>query len=59
MAYNKKKHLADNIAALRIAFTKSPDDIVFSDRKVLKLFSGFGGLNCILSPAATDDDIEQ
>ncbi len=57
MAYNKRQHLTDNIEALRIALAKRPDEIIFSERQVLKKYSGFGGLKCVLSPAASDSDI--
>jgi hypothetical protein len=59
MAYNKKQHLADNIEALRIAFTQKPEDIIFSQRQALKKYSGFGGLKCVLNPAQTDGDIDK
>lgn len=59
MAYNKRQHLLDNIEALRIAFTRAPEDIIFSERKTLKKYSGFGGLKCVLNPAQNDGDVEQ
>ncbi len=59
MAYSKKEHLADNIEALRIAFTKKPEEIIFSERQALKKYSGFGGLKCVLNPAQSDGDVEQ
>jgi hypothetical protein len=59
MAYNKRQHLIDNIEALRLAFTKKPEDIIFSERPTLKKYSGFGGLKCVLNPAQADGDIAQ
>ena len=59
MAYNKSQHLRDNIEALRIALTRPPEEIIFSERQALKKYSGFGGLKCVLQPARTESDIEQ
>ena len=59
MAYNKSHHLRDNIEALRIAFTRQPEDIIFSERQALKKYSGFGGLKCVLQPARMENDLEQ
>jgi hypothetical protein len=59
MAYNKREHLRDNIEALRIALAARPEDIVFSQRQVLKRYSGFGWLKCVLNPVQSDGDIEK
>ncbi len=59
MAYNKAQHLRDNIEALRIALTRPPEEITFSERQALKKYSGFGGLKCVLKPARTEGDIDQ
>ena len=61
MAYNKRKHLEANIAALRIAF--APSTVLTpqqrEERDVLRAYSGFGALKCVLQPAAADDDLTQ
>ena len=58
MAYNKRKHLENNLRAIQIAFGNtafvSPEE-----RTVLYNYSGFGGLKCILSPVERDSDIER
>lgn len=58
MAYNKRKHLEANIAALRIAFA-SPAVLSPQQRDALAAYSGFGALKCVLQPAAADDDLTQ
>ena len=57
MAYNKRKHLEANIAALRIAFAPSTV-LTPQQRDALAAYSGFGG-KCVLQPAAADDDLTQ
>ena len=59
MAYNKGTHLADNIAALEQLFMWSEACATEKGRNVLKAYSGFGGLKCILNPAEKDTDIEK
>ena len=56
MAYNKRKHLKANIAALRFA---SPAVLSPQQRDALAAYSGFGALKCVLQPAAADDDLTQ
>ena len=51
MAYNKRKHLEANIAALRIAFAPSTV-LTPQQREALAAYSGFGALKCVLQPAA-------
>ena len=58
MAYNKRKNLEANIAALRIAFA-SPAVLSPQQRDALAAYSGFGALKCVLQPAAADDDLTQ
>ena len=58
MAYNKRQHLADNIAALELIFMRPEFCLTEQGRKVLNGYSGFGGLKCILNPAEKDTDIE-
>lgn len=67
MAFNKRQHLADNIEALRTAFDiaarqeRSPQTNIAptdAEREKLSKYSGFGGLNCVLYPAANPEDID-
>lgn len=58
MAYNRRQHLADNIAALELIFMRPEFCLTEQGRKVLNGYSGFGGLKCILNPAEKDTDIE-
>lgn len=58
MAYNKRKHLEANIAALRIAFSH-PTTLTPQQCETLAAYSGFGALKCVLQPAAADDDLAQ
>lgn len=58
MAYNKRKHLEANIAALRIAFAPSTR-LTPQQREALAAYCGFGALKCVLQPAAADDDLAQ
>lgn len=58
MGFNKKAHLGANIEAIKLAFTldkenrkPTPEESV-----VLQAYSGFGGLKCILNPAAKLED---
>lgn len=59
MAYNKRQHLADNIAAFELIFMRPELCPTEEGRKVLNGYSGFGGLKCILNPAEKDTDIEK
>lgn len=59
MAYNKRQHLADNIAALEFMFMRPEFCLTEEGRRVLNGYSGFGGLKCILNPAEKDTDIEK
>lgn len=52
MAYNKRKHLEANIAALRIAFAPSTV-LTPQQREALAAYSGFGALKCVLRPLRT------
>ena len=47
MAYNRKEHLQKNIDAIRTAFLIE---------RVLRGYSGFGGLKCVLYPASALSD---
>ncbi len=55
MSYNKKAHLRANIDAIRIALTLDKENRTATDAElqVLQQYSGFGGLKCVLNPAAT------
>ena len=59
MAYNKRQHLADNIAALELIFMRPEFCLTEEGRKVLNGYSGFGELKCILNPAEIDTVIEK
>ena len=52
MAYNKRQHLLDNTEAIRTLFLLEKENRQPSgdEMEVLRKFSGFGGLKCILNP---------
>jgi hypothetical protein len=58
MSYNKRAHLQTNIEAVRIAFTldREKRGATEAEQAVLRQYSGFGGLKCILNPAQTESD---
>jgi hypothetical protein len=60
MAYNKKAHLQTNIEAIKIAFMLDREKRKASEaeRAILQLYSGFGGIKCILNPTQTEKDRE-
>ncbi|MDR1054593.1 MAG: N-6 DNA methylase [Prevotellaceae bacterium] len=55
MSYSKKTHFTQNLAAIRRALDLqhaiTPEDI-----EVLKKYTGFGALKCVLLPADKEDD---
>ncbi len=57
MAYNKKQHLADNLEAMKLAFhlRSSKQEPNEGEVKILRSFSGFGGLKCVLNPLESFD----
>ena len=59
MGYSKKKHLQDNILAVQLAFElkKRGDKPTSDEIQVLRGYSGFGGLKCILHPCDKPEDI--
>lgn len=57
MAFNKKEHLRQNIRAIEIALQQG--EATAAERAELARYSGFGGLKCVLQPAAADRDIER
>lgn len=58
MAFNKKIHLLNNITAIETAFEieRSGKPATPAQRELLKRFSGFGGLKCILKPCESEQD---
>ena len=52
MAYNKKQHLLDNTKAIRTLFSleKGNRQADAKEQAILRKYSGFGGLKCILNP---------
>jgi len=58
MSFNKKAHLTANIEAIRLAFAleKEHRQPTAKERVAIQLYSGFGGLKCILNPAQTLSD---
>jgi N12 class adenine-specific DNA methylase len=52
MAYNKRQHLLDNTEAFRTLFRLEKENRQPSgdEMEMLRKFSGFGGLKCILNP---------
>ena len=58
MAYNKKQHLQDNIEAIRTLFRLEKENRQPSSEElaVLRKFSGFGGLKCVLNPVKGLED---
>lgn len=57
MAYSKKQHLQDNITAIKIALLLDKEKRKASDQEqtILKNYTGFGGLKCILLPTDSDE----
>ena len=61
MAFNRKEKLRDNIEAIRTVFTleKQHRAATPEEREILSRYCGFGGLKCILNPAANLMDAAQ
>lgn len=61
MAFNRKERLRDNIEAIRTVFTLENQQRAATpgEREILGRFCGFGGLKCILNPAANLMDAAQ
>lgn len=59
MAYQKKKHLRDNILALQtvLRVTQEKRGATRQEIEVFRKYSGFGGLKCILRPCGQEQDI--
>lgn len=59
MSYNKKAHLRQNIDAIRLAFKldKEQRKATLEEKEILSVYSGFGGIKAILSPADKPEDI--
>jgi len=60
MSFNKKSHLETNIEAIRIAFTLDKEQRKATEHEIamLKQYSGFGGIKCILNKADNESDIQ-
>lgn len=58
MSYNKKTHLRANIEAIRtvLALEKEQRAATGDEQLILQGYSGFGGLKCVLNPAASLSD---
>ncbi|KAA6299855.1 MAG: hypothetical protein EZS26_004004, partial [Candidatus Ordinivivax streblomastigis] len=58
MSYNKRAHLQTNTEAIRIAFTLDREKrrATEAEQAVLRQYSGFGGIKCILNPAEKESD---
>ena len=58
-SYNKKEHLRANIDAIQTVFTihREHRTATEEEMKVLRAYTGFGALKCILSPANSMEDI--
>lgn len=59
MSYNKKAHLRANIDAIRTVFAleKEQRAATNNEKLIMQEYSGFGGLKCVLNPAASLSDI--
>lgn len=53
MSYNKRTHLRANIEAIRtvLALEREQRTATDDEKNILKGYSGFGGLKCVLNPA--------
>lgn len=53
MSYNKKAHLRANIEAIKLVFKHEKENLSASEdqKEILRQYSGFGGLKCVLNPA--------
>lgn len=57
MSYNSQQHLRHNIDALKIALEWKSGDTLSPDQvKVLKAYSGFGGIKAMLFPKASKEE---
>ena len=58
-SYNKKGHLRANIEAIKTVFALHREQRTATEEEmeVLRAYTGFGALKCILSPANTMEDI--
>lgn len=61
MAFDKKRHLQQNIDAIRTVFNLEKEGRSASNEEklLLKNYSGFGGLKFILNPITSPDDIRR
>ena len=58
MAFNRKEKLRDNIEAIRTAFAMDRErrSATAEEKATISRYCGFGGLKCILNPAASLSD---
>ncbi len=58
MAYNKKTTLENNIEAIRLVFALEKENRRATDAEhdILSRYAGFGGVKCVLNPAASLSD---
>ncbi|WP_353148526.1 N-6 DNA methylase [Chryseobacterium sp.] len=61
MAFDKKRHLTQNINAIRTVFSLEKEERSATDDEIaiLRQYSGFGGLKFILNPVGQVDDINR
>lgn len=60
MSFSKKKHFISNLEALKTLFQieKQERKATENEREILSKYVGFGGIKCILNPAASEQDIQ-
>ncbi len=60
MAYNKKQHLSRNIEVIRTLFRLEEEKRKphLDEQSLLRQFSGFGGLKCVLNPVNSLSDTQ-
>ncbi|MFC3355985.1 N-6 DNA methylase [Sphingobacterium zeae] len=60
MVFDKKRHLRQNIDAIRTSFNieKEGREATANEKLLLSNFSGFGGLKFILNPVTAPDDVK-
>lgn len=59
MAYNRKTHLTNNIEAIEtsLLLSKEKRKPTPEEKDILRKYSGFGGLKCVLNPVEKADDV--
>ncbi len=58
-SYNKREHLKANIEAIKVAFALDKENrpATAEELEIIKGYTGFGALKCILKPARTLSDV--